>query len=192
MKPVILKANMDNEDTIVFKNYAQNGCVFWNTDDTSITERLLARHEATDAQAQKLYNAVQTGEGDPVEGSQLLEFALNYCINVDEHADMRQVIVDSKDPQFAYRYCRDVAIDSEMRQLVLDGGDAMWAYWWCMDIEVDSDMYQMIIDTRDPQIALYYCQDINRNDENMRQLILDTNDPRWIHLYNRLVDSVNQ
>lgn len=124
------------------------------------------------------------------------KLAFEYCKNaslsddykVSDNADMRQIIVDSHDPEWAYRYSHELNEHFDMRHVVLHSCTPKWALLWYLNVNKDCSMTenflpigisrcidiagvtldevrQFIIKEQDLDLALWYAEEFKDDDE---------------------------
>lgn len=182
MNFIILKNFHENKDAVVFNNHVLIAHTFWNMQSKKATTDSLFHLGLSKEKWQEVLDAVQKGVSDSNSSAELPRFALEYCSKVEIDPDMRQIILNSGDPQWAYRYSKFVAYDNDMRQTILNSQNPQWACYWCELIENDSDMRQVIINSKDSEYAWRYCVSVS-DDADMRQIIIDNKDQRWADVY---------
>ena len=178
---LVLKNHFNGNDTLVHKGYVMNGCQFFSIENS---KEVLIKHNVPEKVWDQVLNAIKDSSVnietsiDPDASIDIVEFAYRYCDEISNDLDMKQVIIDAKDPRYAYLYCRDVSNDLNMKQIVIDAKDPRYAYCYCDEISNDLDMRQVIIDAKVLRYAYWYCRDVS-NDPDMRQIVIDAKDPKY-------------
>ena len=172
---LVLKNHFNGNDTLVHKGYVMNGCQFFSIENS---KEVLIKHNVPEKVWDQVLNAIKDSSVnletsiDPDASIDIVEFAYCYCLDISNDLDMKQIVIDAKDPRYAYRYCRYIANDLNMRQVIIDAKDTRYAYLYCRDVSNDPDMKQVIIDAKDAYHAYRYCKNVD-NDPNMKQIVND-------------------
>ena len=146
---LVLKNHFNGNDTLVHKGYVMNGCQFFSIENS---KEVLIKHNVPEKVWDQVLNAIKDSSVnietsiDPDASIDIVEFAYCYCLDISNDLDMKQIVIDAKDPGYAYCYCRDIANDLDMKQVIIDAKDTRHAYLYCRDIANDLNMKQVIID----------------------------------------------
>ena len=140
---LVLKNHFNGNDTLVHKGYVMNGCQFFSIENS---KEVLIKHNVPEKVWDQVLNAIKDSSVNIETSIDIVEFAYRYCKNISNDLNMKQVIIDAKDPRYAYLYCRDVSNDLNMKQVIIDAKDATYAYLYCRDISNDLNMKQIVID----------------------------------------------
>lgn len=150
MKPIILQNHVNNKDTVLYGTHILCNDGFWNMADDEINQSVMNSLQLSDHQLDRLLMAIETNVGDDVDSDRLLRFIISYCQNVAIEPEMRQMVIDAKDPEFICRWCLFVdENDDEMNEL----------------------LQKLVLDVRDPNLTHLYFVFLPEDDEEYKKMM---------------------